>query len=466
MPIPRGYPTSGYRPGSEQYQEAYYQTPYSDLTRGMTPPPMTPQPPAGPMAEPATPYPTQPTFKGGVTLAPTLSGPPTVPQINTSVITPERAAIALARVLGRVHPALSAAAIAADIIRYYWGQRANQEPYQVPGVGTFYPEPLYYGWEITCDNGGPRNVYNSSFGHNFSCGLRTTTRFPGTSDPFTTAYQDSLAPLAAATQIAGWQYDGLDFIGRDQWTQSVYYVKAGGDDYVGPIPNFNITVLPVEDSDPHIPYKAIPKQKEWDHPNTERGNSVGGGNVLSPVQKSAFDTAAGNTYYVEVPPAGPLAGGSGIPRADRPGGSVYSQPPNDRVRERKITINQNGVPMRVFGTLTEFSEFVTCLFTSVPLKQRLKDGVTKRIPRAKQKSFMTAQGEIKTARNVNVGVYKQAKYLYEHYNDVNIAQAIDCWRSSEATDAVIGKYSSAANNAAVKNPYWVSPKGIGGGFGP
>lgn len=195
-----------------------------------------------------------------------------------------------------------------------------------------------------------------------------------------------------------------------------------------------------------VPYKAIPHQGKWDFPESSRGNSVDSN--MPKLPQEAFASEAGRTYWVEVSPDGRMDGGSHVPPTD-----TYSQPPAPGEKERKVTLGKGGAPGRIFGTITEIGDFVDCLFSAIPFKQRLKDGVTKRLPKNAQKLSSNPKFQ-------DVGLVKKAQYIVAKYDTIDIAKAINCLVVNEIQDRAIGTANQMANNIT-KNPYWVSSRGTG-----
>lgn len=475
MPTGRGYPTAGYKAAATQYRSA---TPLLDAI----------------LAPPKVIGPTIEGVRDGLTFVTEIATKKGVLQVAEPFLVPldapryepvlsggstATARVGLAKAAARFVPFAQALMMGLDIGQWAaenlykglfdeltsdpWRDQKDQYFAQIPEVIGV---PQLAGWTFTSCGGIAYGEYILHNDYGFACGVGEL-QIAGTPPPQANV---RLTEGGTAEYAVGWKNNG--YIGpvgmppnQTSFIPAWIGVRTGG--MTSPTyAQLAQTVTPARTfmvgprSDNRIPFDAIPDQDKWSNWLTERGYRVR--TRLPDMPSEAFAVNPGRTYVADIQ-------AEAITQNDYvPPGDEFPHPPGKGFKERKVTLygGKLGMAMRIFGRYTELGEFVTCMFSSIPLKQRLKDGVTKRVPRKAQKSFMTAQGEIKTRRNVNVGLFKRAQYVFKKFDDVNIAEAIDCWQQSQASDAVIGKSNSAANNAAVKNPHWVSPKGIGGGFGP
>jgi len=453
MPTGRGYPTAGYSAAAQQYRAA---TPLLDHIAA-------------------------PTIKGVrdgltfVTQVKTRSGvmqiaEPFLVPLETKPYAPYQpppvstasASRALARYAARLAPFAQAFVLGLELGDWLYdyvhqsGDAPEGFPTSVPYL--FGSEGVDFGgdWELVAE-------YDSQINHSLPLRYENVwwfnTDYGQSTGFFSVAAADAIADpnniggTGPDTYIRRWKFsieNSEPWLSMDPtaWNFEVGQVYGGTTTPVlPPVATAAVTIVPDPEIDPKIPYDAIPHQDAWSNPLTERGPAP-----LPKVSSELFAHSPGRTYVLEVLPDGKFKGTSFVPP-----GTTLPAPPPAGTKERKFVLGKGGTPGRIFGTVTEIYDFVDCLFAAIPLKQRLKDGVTKRMPKNAKKDRRNPTGGKKFQ---DVGLYNKSLYIAKHFDAIDMSKAINCLVVNEIQDRGIGLINQMANTVT-KNPYWVSPRGSG-----
>ena len=108
------------------------------------------------------------------------------------------------------------------------------------------------------------------------------------------------------------------------------------------------------------------------------------------------------------------------PRVDPP---ERPEPPGPGVKERKFIMAPRGPIRHVFHFVTESSQFIECMFYSMP-----KEIVNKAL-----------SDWYKAHPGWPLNAYEMMKIIYRHFDKVDIALALACWSQSQAHDRMIGR---------------------------
>lgn len=197
---------------------------------------------------------------------------------------------------------------------------------------------------------------------------------------------------------------------------------------------------------PPIPWHLLPARGAVDGPLTDRGYDQPEVFAI-PYIPWHYAANPGPTFVTVVRPGRPVA----RPVTDNTPKWTPTQPPKKKTKEKKskVYISEKsktlpGVAMRVFGMTTEGIDFVECLFKSIPLKKRLADKITKRLPKSVRGNAEAEVGGVAIKQFSAPGAYNMAKYVAANVDSVDVAKALVCIAKAQATDAVIGKASSKA----------------------
>lgn len=120
-----------------------------------------------------------------------------------------------------------------------------------------------------------------------------------------------------------------------------------------------------------------------------------------------------------------------------PSKPLNPQPPGPGVKERKIRIGLTGGPARIVNVITEGRDFVQALWKALPKKFRSK-------PKKGRKTLTVQQ---------------MLRDIYDHLNDIDLADAVLNVIENEIQDRFYGKAGQKYRDAARANPYWERPVG-------
>lgn len=340
------------------------------------------------------------------------------------------------RAFVRANPWLQVGSIALETISWYLNRSSTKPAQPFFPVGTF-TQRCYSGGAIV--NWGQ---------HNLTClGVRFTA---------TPALDASTNPGPANTWNGSIAPTGFPGLYRHEVRKVVKPINVGNT--VAAVTTYFPTPLPAAQLDPFSEPNA------WRHPALdEAGYHVPRGAAEPYIEPDQFASNPGRTY-VQIATAGGGAGkvyngpndGSnplGRPRpataSDRP------RKPPEGTKERKWKAQlQSGTQKaagRIFGLATEGLDLVEALFESIPLKDRLKAGVTKRLPRRVHKPFYTEEG-VKYQKFVNVGGFNQALYVAGNLDKVRMWKALPAFMGGQASDQVVGGYNSKAAGVTKQMP--------------
>lgn len=372
------------------------------------------------------------------------------------------ALFALRRVAPRLIPGLNLLSYAYDLYQWY-----TMDPVA--------------GWNVACDNGGWGNPKTWRYGPGTTCGGL------------------GFEPLGnwKTDELFGWE-ERLD-LGLPGWF-NVAWSATRTDGVVAPLPapgtepdTRTLPSAPVEfpDMPPYVPYETpywwpseppandpfpmkVPERLPWralpyrtgvDYWLTVRGPQVSPRPRPVPEEVDLEEIPDIRKLEQEAIKRAPQRQNSPRTNSDmlpvlrsRPSVRAASRPAGRGRKELKIKLVAPAIAKLLINSATETCDFVGALFQAIPLKQRLKDKVTKRLPKNHE-----IDRKNPTKKMQDVGCPQQAIYIYKKLNDVAVDKAIKNLIVNELIDRGIGKVNQKVNAAYVK-----ANKGtrVGIGFGP
>lgn len=122
-----------------------------------------------------------------------------------------------------------------------------------------------------------------------------------------------------------------------------------------------------------------------------------------------------------------------------------SRPPGPGVKEKKLKVVAPAIAKLLMNGATESCDAIGALFQAIPLKHRLANGGTKRLPKGAEKDRKNILKKFQ-----DVGCPQQALYVYKYLNEVNANDAVKNLIVNELVDRALGKINQKANAAYVK----------------
>lgn len=357
---------------------------------------------------------------------------------STALVIP-RAAVSIAARVPYLGTAVVAGILAAELYKWWKQNQTGSESSLIFSNG----KPDLSGWVPYDVCGADGSIWDTGTGG--YCG-----------NAFGVANGD--VPLQSAPESS---FVGANFIrsnddGGTHWLGPPYrqvyqrnaYVKASSATRDFSPSRTGVFELPAVDTPevygPAIPWHLLPARSAVANPADSRGYDLPE-TFLIPYVPEWYRTNPGPTVIVNVKPwVAPTRTVVHNPAPALP----KPPPPKTKEKKSKVYIKEGpgslaGQAVRIFGLATEGIDMVECLFNAIPLKKRLKDKVTKFLPK-------NVRGNAQVTKNSSGGMFskpsalKQAQYVAANLDDVDIAKAIVCMGKANASDSVIGKYSAKA----------------------